>query len=224
MRPRGYDRENRRKKKLMAREAWYRGTSNVVGSVPPTPGGQLAAGLQRIVTEEGNKIGLNIRVTEQSGTQLSALLTTPDLSGCLYPTCDIEEQGASHSRRGANYSGTCTVCGKIYIGETGFGAHSRVSQHQADIRANAVTNSLAQHIAEEHPEHMRDPEIFSFSVNRTGPKPLERQVREAQQIVNTAPTNLINGRTEYIRPAIQRLAHADLLGDNDDRRDRQRGT
>ena len=212
-RPRGYDRENRRKKKLMAREAWYRGSADVVGSVPPTPNGELAAGLQRIVTEEGNKIGMNIRVTEQSGTQLSALLTTPDLSGCLFPTCDIEEQGASHSRRGANYSGTCTICGKIYIGETGFGAHSRVSQHQADIRVNSATNSLAQHLSEEHPEHIRDPSIFTFSVNKTG-----------QQILNTAPTNLINGRAEYIRPAIQRLAHAYLLGDNDDRRDRQRET
>ena len=99
-----------------------------------------------------------------------------------------------------------------------------MSQHQADIRVSSATNSLTQHLSEEHPEHMRDPSIFTFSVNKTGPKALERQVREAQQIVNTAPTNLINGRTEYIRPAIQRLAHADLLGDNDDRRDRQRGT
>ena len=51
-RSRGYDRENRRKKKLMDREEG--GSSNIVGSVPPTLGGQLAAGLQRIVTEEGN--------------------------------------------------------------------------------------------------------------------------------------------------------------------------
>ena len=51
-RSRGYDRENRRKKKLMDREEG--GSSNIVGSVPLTLGGQLAAGLQRIVTEEGN--------------------------------------------------------------------------------------------------------------------------------------------------------------------------
>ena len=222
-RPRSYDRHARRKKRLMAKEAWYR-PANAVGFVPVTPGGELASGLQRIVTEEAKKIGMSIRVTEQSGTQISALLTTPDLSGCLFPDCDIEEQGASHSRRGANYTGTCKLCGKIYRGETGFGAHSRVTQHRADIRSNSVTNSLAQHISEEHPEHLRDPSLFSFSVNRTGPKALERLVREACQIVNTPPNLLINGRAEYIRPVIQRLAHADLLGDNVDGRDRQRGT
>ena len=207
----------------MAKEAWYR-PAIVVGFMPVSPGGELASGLQKIVTEEASKIGMNIRVTEQSGTQISALLTTPNLSGCMFPACDIEEQGASHSRRGANYTGTCKLCGKIYKGETGFGAHSRVSQHKADIRSNSVTNSLAQHIAEEHPDHLRDPSVFSFSVTRTGPKALERQVREACQIVNTPPNLLINGRAEYIRPVIQRLAHADLIDDNGNGRDRQRGT
>ena len=80
------------------------------------------------------------------------------------------------------------------------------------------------HIQEEHHEHLRDPTTFTFSVNKTGPKAMERQVREACQIVNTDPNHLINGRAEFIRPAIQRLAHADLLMDNDDRRDRPRGT
>ena len=138
------------------------------------------------------------------------------------PQMCIPRKSLYCSRRGANYSGICKICGKVYIGETGFGAHSRVSQHQADIRVNSITNSLAMHLVEEHPQQQRNPAAFSFSVSRTGPKALERQVREACQIVNVGPANLINGRSEYIRPAIQRLAHADLLGD-DDRRDRQRG-
>ena len=41
-----------------------------------------------------------------------------------------------------------------------------------------------------------------------------RQTREAVQIANTNPTELMNGRAEYIRPAIQRMAHVDLLDDN----------
>ena len=173
-RSRGYERESRRRNKLISREAWFRKTSDVVGFVPVSPNGELASGLQKIVTEEAEKIGMKVRVTEQSGTSLSSLLTTPNLSGCLFPACDIEEQGASHSRRGANYSGTCKLCGKVYIGETGFGAHSRVSQHQADIRVNSITNSLAMHLVEEHPQQQRNPAAFSFSVSRTGPKALER--------------------------------------------------
>ena len=81
-RERSYERQARRKKKLMAKVAWYR-PANVVGFMPVSPGGELASGLQKIVTEEASKIGMNIRVTEQSGTQISALLTTPNLSGCM---------------------------------------------------------------------------------------------------------------------------------------------
>ena len=220
-RPRHYDRQKRRKNKLMAKEIWYRPKFNIVQHFPSSVGGRLAAGIQQIVREEGQKIGLNIRVTEQSGTSVAALLTTPDLSGCLYPRCTITEQGASHSRRGANYTGTCLLCGSLYRGETGFGAHTRVCQHQEDIRRNADSNSIALHITDQHPEYIGDPNCISFSVNKTGNKPMPRQILEAVQISNTNPLQLMNGRSEYIRPVIQRMAHVDLL---DDERVRRPGT
>ena len=53
-----------------------------------------------------------------------------------------------------------------------------------------------------------------FLVTQTGNKSLEIQVWEAQQIANTNPAHIINGRAEYIRPVIQRMVHADLLDDN----------
>ena len=64
---------------------FFRPNHDIVGFIPSSPGGKLLAGIQQIVREEGNKIGLNIKVAEQSGTKISALLTTPDLSGCLQP-------------------------------------------------------------------------------------------------------------------------------------------
>ena len=221
-RSRYFERKQRKIKKLISRESWFRSHYDIVGFLPPTPGGELAAGIQQIAQEEGKKIGLNIRIVEQSGTKISALLTTPDLSGCLHPRCDIAEEGASHSRRGANYNGTCAICGKIYRGETGFGAHTRVKQHKEDIRKNNENNSLAAHLLEDHPEHRGDTNAIIFSVTKTGPRPLEREIREAVQIANTHPTQLINSRAEYIRPVIQRLAHADLIPD--DNRNRGQGT
>ena len=85
---------------------------------------------------------------------VKALLTRPDLSGCLQLECNIAEDGASHSRRGANYG------------------------------ANQDTNSMAAHLNNEHPEYSRDPLAIKFSVTKTGPKCLERQVREAFQLAN----------------------------------------
>ena len=171
------------------------------------------SGIQQIVREEGEKIGLKIKVVEQSGTKISSLLTTPDLSGCLYPRCHISEEGASHSRRGANYTATCLICGNVYHGETGFGAHNRVSQHREDIRKNSDGNSISVHLAEQHPAYRGDPDSIIFSVTNTGPKPLLRQIREAVKISNTNPDQVMNSRSEYIRPVIQRLTHTDLIPD-----------
>ena len=59
----------------------------MIGFIPACPGGALVKGIQKIVKEEGEKIGIMKRVSEQSGTSIGALLTTPDFSGCLYPRC-----------------------------------------------------------------------------------------------------------------------------------------
>ena len=108
----------------------------------------------------------SVLISEQSGTKISALLTSPDLSGCLHPICDISEEGASHSRRGANFSGTCIICGNIYRGETGF-------------ERKYVNNSMAAHISDHHLEHQGDSTASVFSVSKTGPSSLLRQVRES---------------------------------------------
>ena len=78
-RDRGYERLTRRKKKLMLRESWHKPQNDIVGFFAPTPGGKLVAGIQQIVRVEGQKIVLNIKVTEQSGTKIGALLTSTNL-------------------------------------------------------------------------------------------------------------------------------------------------
>ena len=55
--------EKRRNKKLRSKESWYR-PHDAVGFVPPSPGGELLAGLQKIVREERNKIGMKIKLVE----------------------------------------------------------------------------------------------------------------------------------------------------------------
>ena len=113
---------------------------------------------------------MKIKLVEQSGTSVKALLTRLDLSGCLNPGCDIAENGASHSRRGANYTGECTVCGGQYRGETGSGAHTRISSHKAEIRANLDTNSMAAHLSNEHPKYSRDPRPSNSQSPGPGPR------------------------------------------------------
>ena len=81
-------------KKLCART---RGTGliTVVGFVPPSPGDELVAGLQKITTEEGRKTGMRIKLIEQSRLSVRA----------------------SYSRGGANDTGQYIVSGNLYRGE-----------------------------------------------------------------------------------------------------------
>ena len=61
-----WERQRRVRKKLISREAWFRSNSDVIGFIPACPGGALVKGIQKIVKEEGEKIGIMKRVSEQS--------------------------------------------------------------------------------------------------------------------------------------------------------------
>ena len=53
---------------------------------------------------------------------------------------------------------------------------------------------------------------FQFEVVTTGERPLTRQLREAQRIVNDISTGqLTHGHNEHIAPAFQQLAPANIL-------------
>ena len=133
-RPRSYQREERRKKKLIAKSSWFWPTHDVVAFYPATEGSWLAKGVKKIMREEeGERIGFNIKVVEKSWTPLAALLSRPDLSSCLFPDCRVENTGPSHTIAGTNYTGTCTLCDKRYRGETGLNAHARLDTHERQM-------------------------------------------------------------------------------------------
>ena len=203
--------------------AWHRPQYHLAAFFPATPDSWLTTGINQIMREEGERIGLKIKVVEESGTSLGSLLTRPDLSGCLYPDCRMDSAGPSHLRAGANYTGVCNICDMRYRGETGFSAHARIDCHEKQIRANDQKNSMAQHLTQHHPDQRRNKDVFSFKVMATGERPLTRQLREAQKIANDIPSGqLINGRNEHIAPAFQQMAPADILGRDLDRRQQGR--
>ena len=110
-------------------EFWYR-PHNTAIFVPGTPGGQFAKVLQGIVNEELGRLGMSGRVVQTSGVSLKSQLVKLDKTGCVYKEdgcwpCRSGVKGASHTRRGALYSGQCTLCketGKTssYFGESGY--------------------------------------------------------------------------------------------------------
>ena len=110
-RPRTWNAEARRQKKLISKGAWYRPTDTAFFA-PATPGGELAKQLQMVMEEEGKRLNLKIKTVETGGISLKRKLTGKDLCAgepCGQPNCMFclseEGGGGSHSRANCTYRG-----------------------------------------------------------------------------------------------------------------------
>ena len=91
-RPRHYDYENRRRRKLISKTSWYR-PHNAVGFFPPTPDAILLKKIQAIVTRNVSKLGLSVKCIETGGVSLRSMLVKLDLTGCIMPQCILCQSG-----------------------------------------------------------------------------------------------------------------------------------
>ena len=67
--PQDYDRVNKRNKKLMSRDgAWLSSQYDLAAFYPATPDGWQVKGFNKIMREECERVGLRIKVVEESGT------------------------------------------------------------------------------------------------------------------------------------------------------------
>ena len=62
-RPREWQKEERRRKKMVRKAAWYR-PADCVGFYPPTPRGELVSEINEMLKEEGRRIKVNLRAVE----------------------------------------------------------------------------------------------------------------------------------------------------------------
>ena len=213
-RSRDYKREERGKKKLLAKTTWY-WPRDAVGFFPVTPGAELATSLQMIVSEETTRLGLSAKVVETCGVSLRSLLVRSDLTGCPIPEseclyCQHGAAGGSHTRGGVVYKGICLVCKDTeitatYHGESGFSAAKRGEEHRRDIEKRNVSNAFAKHLQVHHPDREGDPSAFEFKVIRNFKKPLDRQVYEGVRINKDSSEILMNSKSEYHQPAETRV-------------------
>ena len=171
--------------------------------------------------EEAGRLGLRIKIAETGGPSRKAKLTSTDLSGCPVPACPLCEGGdggASHTRSGALYKGTCKLCDKIYYGETGDNGVTRVNQHRKSIEKKDSGNAFAKHLLIEHPDQQGNHEAFNIKVEKVFKKPLERQVTEGVMIAATDPEKLLNSKAEYLQPSVVRISASRELADQEEPR------
>ena len=77
--------------------------------------------------------------------------------------------------------------------------------HKEEIIENKDSNAFAKHLQLFHPERIGDPSVFKLKVESTFSKPLERQVTEGIAITNSNADILMNSKSEYLQPAVQRV-------------------
>ena len=143
-RPRDYNREERRRKKLLAKSTWY-WPNDAVGFFPGTPGGELAKSIQEIVTEETERLGLTAKIVETGGVTLRNMLVRSDLTGCPVPApeclyCQSGVRGGSHTRGGAVYAGQCLPAGMRMSQPPTMESQASVLQREARNIRTASTN------------------------------------------------------------------------------------
>ena len=117
-RPKGYRMEERRRKKMIKRRAWYKPFDTVL-FCPPTPRGQLAKRLRDVTQEVSERHGLKVKVVERSGRSLRSQLTSKGSKVMCRNVrdCIVHRNGGRGDcgKEGVVYKGTCITCSESGI-------------------------------------------------------------------------------------------------------------
>ena len=238
-RPREWQQEERERRRLIKRASWYRPADTVL-FLPVTPGSVLASRVRGVVEEESRRLGMTVRVVERGGVSLKEHLVRTDMGEggpCPQGDCVLcltnpgERGGLRHHRSGALYSGSCLLCPAehgdqftaVYTGETGDSGYTRTFQHGQCITRRDQANAFAHHLAEYHPQRQGDIQAFKFRVERTFRKALMRQIWEAIEIHGSRATIILNSRSEWEQPAIDRIVVERELPERQQGRNRRGG-
>ena len=190
--------------------------------VPPTPGGELAARLKKREAELAGSTGLRIKFVEQGGVKLKNKLVRADpfpsaeCGKLKCPVCKMTEFSTPAERgtfwtkcttKSVGYRIICKNCQKSsklasYEGETGRPARVRLGEHFAGLKNKTKSNPLHKHQISVHPGENPDWEV---KITGTFKNALSRQADEAVRIANLNPSSLINCKSEFNHPPINRV-------------------
>ena len=222
--PRDWQKAEGRKNKMVRKAGWYR-PADCVGFYPPTPRGELAGEIGKVLKEEGRRIGVDLRAIETGGLSIGKRLVRPDLKAgepCGRPGCVLDlcsgGAGGPHNVPSNVYRGACKLCGAIeisaeYWGESAFSGFYRTNLHDDDVETKKETNAFFKHLEIFHPGVQGGIANFDIQVQSIHKKSLTRQKTEAVKIQTSKATHLLNSKAEHRQPALLRVR---MVRENDD--------
>ena len=239
-RPKGYQEEERKKRKQIKKKSWYRPFTSVL-FVPPTPVSQLAKEVRKVVEEESKGRKWKIKVIERAGTKLEHQVPgMREDTYCGKEDCFMHTSGGKGDCRkeGVVYRGTCLLCldkgpssevswdgrvkgvegerkpgtRSIYWGETSYGAYTRGQQHLAALKkpAKNQNNAFVRHREDCHQNEEGDVK-FKFEVVRYYTRAMARQLGEGCYILGPEADILMNGKLDHCQPAVGRVTISTMV-------------
>jgi hypothetical protein len=211
-RERDWQESDRRQQRQKKKTSWLsKGGYDTVIMVNPTPGGELARQLQKVVCENPGPV--KIKIQEQGGVKISNMLqrTNPNKTkGCSSNDCIVCKHGRGKGgecrRNNVGYVLCCDICGVdnvCYVGETGQNAYTRGLKHMANYRGRQTDSPLWKHAQMAHGGSLAV--SYSMKVEKCFSDPLTRQVNEAVRIANCDSATQLNSKAEWHGPATVRL-------------------
>ena len=232
-RPKGYNSEQKARKKLISKRSWYKPFSTVL-FCPPSPYSQLAMELRKIVELETKGKGWSVKVIERAGIKLQHQMPgLKDPSSCEKEDCFIHSTGGKGdcSKEGLNYKGTCLTCkeigpssevdrdGKvrlltgvrrglksIYWGESGFNGYTRGRQHLEALKKpkKHTENAFVKHREDFH-KGEEEKVKYRLDVVRCYARAMDRQIGEGCFILSPEADLLMNGKMDHMQPVVGRM-------------------
>ena len=80
-----------------------------------------------------------------------------------------------------------------------------MKEHEADVENKDLSNAFAKHLSIYHPDNVGDFSSFYLKSERVFKKCLERQIAEGVEIKNSDAEILLNSKSEFHQPAVNRV-------------------
>ena len=219
-RPRGFQEEERRRKRQEKVGRWYRREERCskvregVFIIPPTPDSVLAKAFKKICEEELRGKNISMAVSERGGRRLGQEL------GCTVPgqslrehcrrekcfPCNTGQVGACR-KTGLGYEIECLICGQHikskYAGETGKNMFQRGCQHVDDVSKRRGNTPLWKHILEKHGGVMAVPIFSHFKMElvKFFSSAQRRKADEGVRISHLDQDTRMNSKDEFMQGA-----------------------
>ena len=182
--------------------------------LPFTPGSLLAKEVQKVEdTFILRRPGGRVKMVERGGVQLQHILVNKNPwgnMGCGREECGVcsgAEKPGGCQVEGAQYTITCEDCKaagtkSLYHGESASSGSRRWSSHLALLKSKDPRSPLYKHCFTIHEgQEVR----WSMKVEKCFQSPMQRQIREAQEIEYSTADILMNSKSEWNSNPIPRI-------------------